>query len=111
MIGMPRQKKSRLDKIKEKAAQFKLNWAPIRDMLDKSDKIIDLGVNLGLAYYGYAVNRHWTGAMSALMGYRLAKADSLVSSAAGISMLTALGILNLWQYTHPPPVGAKMIYG
>lgn len=96
--------KSRLLRIREKAAQFKLNWQPVRDVIDRVDKITEVLFNAGIALYGYRVNDHWTGALTALLGYRLAKAENLVAGTTGVGILTAMGVLSLTKpfWAHRP---------
>lgn len=104
MIEIPNKKKSRMMRIKEKTEKVKLKYEelrqitePIMRLVENQHKIIDLAVAGGLAYYGFHVNRHWTGALTGLLGYQLAKQESLISSGAGITILASLGVLNLWQ--------------
>lgn len=52
-------------------------------------------VSLGIGYYGYRLNEHWTGALTGLIGYKLAKTNNIASGASGVAILTALGALQL----------------
>lgn len=59
------------------------------------EKIPDLFLKLGVATVGYNATGHWTGALSALIGLRLAGGNNLAGGVAGVATLTALGIGNL----------------
>lgn len=73
-------------------------------VVDRSDKIVNLLLNAGVAYYGYQVNHHWTGALTGLIGMKLAQADNLVSGTAGIGILGAMGAMQLTKPFWATPV-------
>lgn len=79
----------------------------IKGIIDRSDKIIDLATTAGIAYYGYQVNNHWTGALTGVLGYKLARTDNIVSGGAGVGILGALGVMQLtkpfWAIQPPAP--------
>lgn len=85
----------REQRIKEKLEELKKNLA---FAVDKSDKVIDLGMKLGLTYVGYDVfEGHHTGAgpygsLFALVSYALARAPSEVAAASGVVGLAGLGL-------------------
>ena len=67
----------------------------VNKLIDKSDKIVDLAVSLGVGYYGFRTNDHWTGGLAGILGYKLATSNNLPAGAAGIATLTAMGVANL----------------
>lgn len=66
----------------------------ILDKLDKLDHIPNLFLKGGLALAGYQATGHWTGALTALIGLRLAEGANLAGGAAGVAALTLIGLTN-----------------
>lgn len=65
--------------------------------LDKLEKIPDIVMKAGLAYAGYRATNHWTGAIAALVGLKLATGNNLAGGAAGVTALTFIGLGNAFK--------------
>lgn len=84
------------------------SWS-LKDIVDRAGTLVDVATKLGVAYTGYNATRHWTGALVALIGLRLAEANNLASGIAGVATLTALGLGNIYNAT-AAPVNPDRIY-
>jgi hypothetical protein len=82
---------------RERKARFE-RWTA-KDIIDRTDKLIDAFTKIGVAYTGFNATGHWTGALIALVGLRLAEANNLASGVAGVATLTALGLGNIYNAT------------
>ena len=69
----------------------------IVDRLDKLERIPDIVMKAGLAYAGYQAMNHWTGAITALVGLKLATGNNLAGGAAGVTTLTLIGLGNAFK--------------
>lgn len=65
--------------------------------LDKLEKVPDVAMKAGLAYLGYKSVNHWSGAITALIGLKLATGNNLAGGAAGVSTLTLIGLGNAFK--------------
>lgn len=77
--------------FKQKSAELLLK------VVDRGNAIIDIATKAGVAYIGYKGMNHWSGALMALVGYRLAQSPNLVSGGAGVTILTTLGLSSAIQ--------------
>ena len=66
-----------------------------KKLVDKLDVIPDIALKAGVAYSGYVAMQHWTGAIVGLLGLRLASSNNLAGGAAGVAILTGIGITDL----------------
>lgn len=67
----------------------------IKDVVDRLDKLghlPDLFLKTGLALAGYQSTGHWTGALTALVGLKLAESRNLAAGAAGVATLSLIGL-------------------
>ena len=72
----------------------------LTSLMDNSDKLLNLAVAGGVGVVGArAFGYQPIGALIGLIGYRLAQSDNLASGTAGVTVLSALGLMNL------PPQG------
>lgn len=58
----------------------------------KADKLIDAATKIGVALVGYRTNKHWSGALTALIALKLAEGGNLAAGAAGLATLTYIGL-------------------
>ena len=70
--------------------------------LDKLGHIPDLFLKGGLAYAGFKATGNIGGAITALVGLRLAEGNNLAGGAAGVTALTLVGIGNAFKDTALP---------
>ena len=67
--------------------------------LDKLGHIPDLFLKGGLAYAGYRATGNVGGAITALVGLRLAEGNNLAGGAAGVTALGLIGLSNAFKDT------------
>ena len=91
-----------MDRVSEKLDRF-------AGMLDKlanvAEKIPNLVLAGGVAYAGMTALDNPMGAVVALAGLEMAKSDGLFSNAAGIAILTGIGLANITPKTDVADVG------
>ncbi len=99
--------KDLLARIKKKHArlELKLKKAQLRaqkitniinataKIMEHLPKAVDVSVNIGLAYIGAKMARHWSGALYGPVALKLAQSPNIASGVAGVTGLAALGIL------------------
>ena len=76
--------------------------------LDKLGHIPDIFLKGGLAYLGYRATGNIGGAITALVGLKLAEGNNLAGGAAGVTALTLVGLGNAFkdaQAPKPDPFG------
>ena len=66
----------------------------VADRLDKLGHLPDLLLKGGLAYAGYRATGNVGGAITALVGLRLAEGHNLAGGAAGVTALALIGLGN-----------------
>lgn len=66
-------------------------------LAEKSDKIIDSAMKVGVAYMGYKAANHWTGSLNALIALKLAQSGNIVAGAAGVGVLAFIGATQIVQ--------------
>ena len=71
--------------------------AEVVEKLDKLGHIPDLFLKGGLAYAGFRATGNIGGAITALVGLRLAEGNNLAGGAAGVTALTLVGIGNAFK--------------
>jgi hypothetical protein len=91
-----------MNRIKELSKTIRESFESI---VDRADKLVNLGANVGVAYIGYRALKHPTGALVGLLALRLAESNNLAGGAAGVAALTGLGALNLIPPTTGPFLG------
>lgn len=65
--------------------------------LDKLGHVPDLFLKGGLAYLGYRSTGNVGGAITALVGLRLAEGNNLAGGAAGVAALSLIGLGNAFK--------------
>lgn len=60
-------------------------------VIEKSDVILETATKLGVAYMGYKSNKDWSGALTALIAFKLAQSGNVVAGAAGVGVLALIG--------------------
>ena len=71
------------------------------EKLDKLGHIPDLFLKGGLAYAGFRATGNIGGAITALVGLRLAEGNNLAGGAAGVTALALIGLGNAFK---PPEI-------
>jgi len=71
-------------------------------LISRSDRLIEAGTKIGVAYLGYQANNHWTGALTSLIALKLAQSGNVVAGAAGVSVLGIIGLTNITKKTTSP---------
>lgn len=75
----------------------------IESAVDRADKVVNLGMKLGIAYAGVNAFRHPMGGVAALLGLHLTQQPNLAAGAAGVTTLAGVGAFNLFPPAPPPP--------
>jgi len=68
-----------------------------KKMLEQIQHLPDVMLKGGLAYAGYRATGNWGGALTALVGLRLAEGNNLVGGAAGVTALGLIGLSNAFK--------------
>lgn len=64
----------------------------LHKLLSKAEHLPELATNLGVAYTGYKSCSHWSGALTALVAYKLAQSMNPAAGLAGVGVLAYLGL-------------------
>lgn len=64
----------------------------ITRLIANSDRIIEALTKAGVALVGYQANKHWSGALSALIALKLAQGGNIVAGTAGLLVLGGIGL-------------------
>jgi len=83
----------------------------ILQLLSRSDQLIETATKVGVAYLGYTSNNHWSGALTALVALKLAQSGNVVAGAAGIGVLSFIGLTQAGVKIVIPTPGEPFPYG
>lgn len=82
-----------LERVERKIDRFSRVTEKVSNAMSR---IPDIVANAGAAYYGYAAGEE-AGAITALIGMKLAQANNMPAGLAGTGVLAALGLTNAWK--------------